>query len=132
MLRLFLLCVLAMVLPVNSVLAKLPAPAKIEAMHSDHASHQQEIAAASVFTADSKPQLHIHFGLFGQASKHVHEPIAATAIDCVKACQSMPNLMLFDAQLTHAFSLSAILVDALQAALYSITLAQLEDPPKRA
>lgn len=131
-LRLFLFCVLAIVLPVNTVLAKLPALVKIESDHLTHvhASHQYDEVVASVTKTDSKPQLHLHLGLFGKLSVHVHEPIPAITVDCIKACQVMPNSMLFDPQFAFPFPLTAVLVGVSQASLSSVILAPPEDPPR--
>ncbi|QZA77285.1 hypothetical protein K4H28_13490 [Deefgea tanakiae] len=129
-LRLFFFCVLLVVLPVNSVLAQMPAYAKITSAYTDHAPHQHDETGADLSHALPDKQIHIHQGLFGKQSVHVHEPIASVSIDCVNACQTMPNSVIFDSRFTVPFPLVAILVDASCATLFSVTLAPLEDPPK--
>jgi len=131
-LRLFFFCVLVVVLPVNSVLAQMPAYGKITSSHTEHAPHQYDEIDAGLNHAlpDKQIQIHIHQGLFGKQSVHVHEPIASVSIDCVNACQTMPNSVIFDSRFTVPFPLVAILVDASCATLFSVTLAPLEDPPK--
>ncbi len=129
-LRLFFFCVLVVVLPVNSVLAQMPAYAKITSAHTDHAPHQHDETGADLSHALPDKQMHIHHGLFGQQSVHVHEPMPVATADCAKACQTTTNPILFDSWLTETFPLSAILVDASLATLCSVTVAPLEYPPK--
>ncbi len=128
--RLFLFCVLAIVLPVNSVLAQVPAYAKMMSVNTPYESHQHDESGAGLSKTPSEDKLHVHQGLFGKASVHVHEPIASVSTDCAKACQATPNSVLFDSGFTVPFPLVAILVDASCAALCSVTVAPLEDPPK--
>ncbi|QKJ67108.1 hypothetical protein HQN60_10585 [Deefgea piscis] len=128
-LRLFFFCVLALVLPVNSVLAQMPAYAKIASAHTEHAAHQHDASAPHLSQTPSSEQLHIHLGLFGQQSVHVHEPMPVTTTDCAKACQTSLNSILLDPLFAIPL-FSAILVDAAPATLCSVTLAPLEDPPK--
>lgn len=127
-LRLICLWVIAFVLPVNTVLAQLPAHTQMatSAAHIDsshHTEHHQPMAESA-----QSPELHVHHGLFGQTSVHVHEP--APPVDCAKACQVMSGSPL----LAHAFieplPLSAILVAHSGAALRGVTVPPLEDPPK--
>lgn len=127
--RLFFFCVMAFVLPVNTVLARLPAPVKmasVHAAHHDQSHHQHENAASD----EQKPQLHLHTGLFGKVSEHWHQPAAAMVVDCVKACQTMPNLAFFESPFALPLPLSAVLVEHPPVTLSSVTLAPLEDPPK--
>jgi hypothetical protein len=124
-LRLFFFCVMAIVLPVNAVLANMPMPIKVESAHAAH-HHEEAAPVADV----EKPELHLHLGLFGKVSEHWHEPMPVTTVDCAKACQTMANSVLFDSQFALPIFLSSILVEIPHAALYSVTLAPPEDPPK--
>ena len=129
-LRIFFFCLLAIVLPVNSVLAQVPVYAKIANVHTEHAPHQHAVTVTDLSHALPGKQIHLHQGLFGKLSVHVHEPIASVSIDCVNACQSMTNSVLFDSRFSVPFPLVAILVDASCATLCGVTVAPLEDPPK--
>ncbi|WP_348945522.1 hypothetical protein ABHF33_02720 [Chitinibacter sp. FCG-7] len=136
MLRFFFLCVMAFVLPVNTVLAQMPAHAKIAAAHAQsiQPAHQHDHAAVSDSAAhhaapalkSAKP--HLHHGLFGKVSAHTHEP--APQADCIKACQAMPGSMLVNALFVSPLPLNAVLVGIPVAALAGITVPPLEDPPK--
>ncbi|WP_157313899.1 hypothetical protein [Chitinibacter sp. GC72] len=141
MLRFFFLCVMAMVLPVNTVLAQMPAHAKIAAVQSasfqavqaEHAQHHADnipAASASHHAAPVKEltEQHLHHGLFGKVSAHTHEP--APQADCIKACQAIPGSMLINALFVSPLPLNAVLVGMPVAALAGITVPPLEDPPK--
>ncbi|WP_373974639.1 hypothetical protein NT239_13545 [Chitinibacter sp. SCUT-21] len=129
-LRIFLFCVMAIVLPVNTVLAQSLAHAKIlAASHSvagnaeqtalDHSHHPQ---------AESEQHLHLHKGLFGKVSVHIHEP--AKQNDCIKACQAMPSSMLAADSFAEPLPLAAILVGISLVTPAGVTVDPLEDPPK--
>ncbi len=127
-LRLICWWVMAFVLPVNTVLAQMPAHTQmaVNSPHvgsTHHSDHHQPVLGST-----QSPELHVHHGLFGQTSIHVHEP--APPVDCAKACQVMSGSPL----LAHAFieplPLSAILVAHSGAALRGVTVPPLEDPPK--
>jgi hypothetical protein len=126
MLRFFFFCVMTLVLPANTVLAQMPAHAKIAALSQHVASLAQDHHAPEIKA--SKASLHLHQGLFGQLKVHIHEPAPQT--DCIKACQAMPGSILVDAMFISPQPLSAVLVSTELAALVGLTVSPLEDPPK--
>ncbi|WP_410499054.1 hypothetical protein [Chitinibacter sp. S2-10] len=124
MLRFFFFCVMTIVLPVNTVLAQMPAHAAQQSSHRHQAaSHSDSLSPASAHST-----VHLHQGLFGQLQEHLHDTVPQN--DCIKACQAMPSSALIGLSFTALVPISAVFVCQPVTALASLSISPLEDPPR--